>query len=302
MQAIIVHEYGGPEVLMLEQVPDPVAGPGEVLVRVAATSINPFDGMRRSGMAKAMAPIAFPGILGVDVAGTVLALGAGVDDFAVGDAVFGMADRTYAEQCVVPAAQLAKIPDGLDLIAAAALPLVTTTGNELIVEGTAIGAGQTVLVAGAFGGVGRSAVFTAKARGAIVIAGVLTKQLAAAATLGADQVIATDDAAAIAGLAPLDAVADAVGGKTAETLLGKVKPGGVFASVLGPPANASDYPAVRVVPIFAKASRERLLVMAEAVRDGTLVIPIDRRLPLAEARAGQVAAQAGGIGKVLLLP
>ncbi len=301
MNAVVIHQYGGPEVLKFEEYPDPVAGAGEVLVRVAATSINPIDNMRRSGRAKDFFPIQFPGVIGMDLAGTVLKLGSGVEGFSVGDRVFAMADQTYAELCVVKAANLAKIPDGLDVVEAAALPLVTTTGNKLIVEGTGIKAGQTVLVAGAVGGVGRSAVFTAKDRGAIVIAAVLKRQLQAAESLGADQVVATDDDHAMANLPPLDAVADAVGGKTAEYLLGRVKQVGVLASVLGVPGNAKGYPSVRVVPIFSKPDASALLQMAEAVSDRKLVIPIDRRLSLKQAGEGQVAVQNGGIGKVLLL-
>src|SRR6266851_4116385 len=193
MKAVVIHQYGGPEVLKFEEYPDPVAGTGEVLVRVAATSINPIDNMRRSGRAKDFFPVQFPGVIGMDLAGTVLKLGSGVEGFSVGDRVCAMADQTYAELCVVKAANLVKIPDGLDVVEAAALPLVTTTGNKLIVEGTEIKAGQTVLVAGAVGGVGRSAVFTAKDRGAIVIAAVLNRQLQEAESLGADRVIATDD-------------------------------------------------------------------------------------------------------------
>src|SRR5579863_286606 len=137
-----------------------------------------------------------------------------------------MADNTYAELCVVKAAVLAKVPKGLDLIQAAALPLVTTTGNQLLLA-TEIKAGQTVMVLGAVGNVGRSAVFTARARGATVIAGVLKRQSDNAKTAGANQVIATDDDTAIAGIPPVDAVADAVGGRTAERMISRVKPGGV---------------------------------------------------------------------------
>src|SRR6202021_1299394 len=162
-----------------------------------------------------------------------------------------MADDTYAELCVVNAAILAKIPKGLDLIRAAALPLVTVTGNQLS-SATGIKAGQTVLVAGALGNVGRSAVFTAKERGAAVVAGVLKRQMDEAKTVGADQVVATDDDDAIANLPPLDAVADTVGGRTAEKLIAKVKQGGVFASVLKAPQNAKEYPTVKGVPVYAK--------------------------------------------------
>ena len=209
-----------------------------------------------------------------------------------------MAADTYAELCVVDAAILAKIPKGLDLIQAASLPLVTTTGNQLI-SATGIKADQTVLVVA--GNVGRSAVFTAKQRGATVIAGMLKTQMDEAKTIGADQVLATDDDDAIATLPMLDVVADIVNGKTAEKLIAKVKPGGVFASVLGAPRNASHYTFVKVVPVVAKPDAKTLQFMAEAVRDGKLAIPISRELPLSKAAEAQAAAEEGGVGKVLLV-
>jgi NADPH:quinone reductase-like Zn-dependent oxidoreductase len=211
-----------------------------------------------------------------------------------------MADNTYAELCVVKATVLAKVPKGLDLIQAAALPLVTTTGNQLF-SATGIKAVQTVMVVGAAGSVGRSAVFTAKQRGATVIAGVLKRQMDEVKTVGADQVVATDDNAAIANLPPVDAVADTVGGRTAEKLIAKVKPGGVYASVVGAPRNAAEYPSVKVVPVFSKVDRKTLEFMAEAVRDGKLVIPISQKRPLSEAAEAQASAEKGGVGKILLV-
>jgi NADPH:quinone reductase-like Zn-dependent oxidoreductase len=186
------------------------------------------------------------------------------------------------------------------LIQAAALPLVTTTGNQLLLA-TGINAGQTVLVVGAAGNVGRSAVFTARSLGATVIAGVLKRQIDDAKTIGADQFVATDDDTAIANLPPLDAVADTVGGRTAAKLIGMVKPGGVFASVVGTPQNAAEYPSVKVVFVFSHFDRKTLEFMAEAVRDGKLVIPISQRLPLSEAAEAQAAAEKGGVGKILLV-
>lgn len=301
MKAIVIHNYGGPEELKFEEYPDPATGAGDVLVRVAATSINPFDIKRRSGAAKDAAPIKFPGIVGVDLSGTVLKVGTGVSGFSVGDQVFAMSDQTYAELCVVKAASLAKIPAGLDLIEAAALPLVTTTGNELISVGTGIQSGQTVLVTGAVGNVGRSAVFTAKNRGAVVIAGVLKRQLQEAANLGADRIVATDDEKSMAELPRLDAVADTVGGRTAEQLIAKVKSGGVFASVLGMPQNAKDFPSVKGVPVYAGPDAKILLHMAEAVKAGKLKIPIGRKLPLQDAAQGHAAVEKGGAGKLLLV-
>jgi NADPH:quinone reductase-like Zn-dependent oxidoreductase len=300
MKAVVVHEYGGPDVLKFEDYPDPVPGPGEVLLRVAATSVNPLDCKRRAGLTKDYYPIKFPGLIGVDIAGTAVKIGPGAEGFSVGDRVFAMADNTYAELCVVNAAILAKIPEGLDLIQAAALPLVTTTGNQLL-SATGIKAGQAVMVVGAVGNVGRSAVFTAKERGATVIAGVLKRQLGEAKSVGADQCVATDDDDAIANLLPLDAVADTVGGRTAEKLIAKVKPGGVFASVLGAPQNAAKYPSVKAVFVFSKFDRKTLQFMAEAVRDGKLVIPISQKLPLSEAAEAHAAVEKGGIGKILLV-
>jgi NADPH:quinone reductase-like Zn-dependent oxidoreductase len=300
MKAVVVHKYGGPEVLKFEDYPDPVPGAGEVLVRVAAASVNPLDYKRRAGLTDDYYPIHFPGLIGVDMAGTVVKIGPEVEGFSVGDQVFSMADNTYAELCVVSAAILVKVPKGLDLIQAAALPLVTITGNQLL-SATGIKAGQTVLVAGAVGNVGRSAVFTAKERGATVVAGVLKRQVDEARTAGADQAVATDDDRAIANLPPLDAVADTVDGRTAEKLIAKVKPGGVFATVLRAPQNAAKCPDVKVAPVFSKFDRKTLEFMAEAVRDGKLVIPIIETLPLRQAAEAQAAAEKGVAGKIVLV-
>jgi NADPH:quinone reductase-like Zn-dependent oxidoreductase len=197
---------------------------------------------------------------------------------------------------------VAKVPDGLDLVEASALPLATTTGAELIAIAAGVKTGQSVLVSGAFGGVGGSAIFTAKERGAKVIAGVLKKQLTGAANLGADEIMALDDEATMKALAPVDVVANAVRGKTAEQLIGKVKAGGVFASVTGPPANAKDYPSVKVVPFVSSQDARTLSHMAEAVAAGKLVIPIDRTLPLKDAAEAHALVGQGGTGKVLLAP
>jgi len=114
-------------------------------------------------------------------------------------------------------------------------------------------------------------------------------------------VVATDDDIAIENLPPLDAVADAVGGRIAEKLIAKVKPGGVYASVVGAPRNAPKYLSVNVVPVFSKFDRKTLEFMAAAVRDGKLVIPISRTLPLSEAAEAQASAEKGGSGKILLV-
>lgn len=301
MKAILIDTYGDADVLHPGSAQDPVANAGEVVVRVAATSINPIDIMRRAGLTKDESPLHFPTILGYDLAGTIVALGEGVTDFSVGDDVFGMADQTYAELCVTPASSLALIPKGMTAIEVAALPVVTITGN-MLAHATGVTAGQTVLVTGAAGNVGRSAVYTLKQLGAHVIAAVLKSQVADAASLGADQVIATDVPEEMSNLQILDAVADAVAGKTAETLIAKVKPGGTFASVLGAPANAANFPAIQVKSVYAVPNPKPMLLMALAVQSGALVIPIGKQMPLAEAaEAHKEIADRAVKGKVVLV-
>lgn len=301
MKAVVLHQYGGPDELKYEEMPDPKPGEGEVLVRQAATSINPIDWKMRSGAAKARFPVDFPAILGRDVAGIVMSVGPGVESFSPGDKVIALGWATYAELVVVKAADLARLPSGLDLVEAAALPLVTLTGEQLVSRGVQPKAGETILVSGAVGAVGRSAVWTAKKAGATVIAGVRKKQLKEAQEIGADEVVALDDEQDMARIGLLDAVADTVDHETAEMLLGKVKQGGVFASVLGPPANAKLHPTVRIAPVVAQSDARTLEAMAAEAQAGRFRIPIDRMLPLEEAAEGQRAAEKGGIGKVLLL-
>jgi NADPH:quinone reductase-like Zn-dependent oxidoreductase len=302
MKASVIHEYGGPEVLRYEDYPDPVLQPGEVLVRVAAAGVNPVDALERSGQTKDWRPVQFPGVLGWDLSGTVERLGAGVEDFSIGDQVLAWAYHTYAGLCAVKAGLLAKVPKGLNLVDAAALPLVSMTGSQLIYVGADVKPGQTVLVSGAAGSVGRSAVFAAKDRGAVVIAGVLKKQLDGLKNLGADRVVALDDTAAFADLQPVDIVANTVRGKTAEDLMAKVKPGGTFASVTGAPANAAGYPRVRTVAFVSKQDTKNLEYTVEAVRAGKLTIPIGSRVPLRNAAEAHAAFAKGSAGKILLLP
>lgn len=301
MKAIVLHEYGAPSKLKYEDVDDPKPGEGEVLVRLAATSVNPIDFKLRSGSLQAFMPLQFPAILGSDVSGVVRQVGPGVTGFAEGDRVLAMGEKAYAELVVVKASDLAIAPPELGLVEAAALPLVTLTGQQLIALGTNIKAGQTVLIAGAVGGVGRAAVLTAKKAGAVVIAGVRRKQIGAAKALHADEVLALDDDAAMEKLGFVDAVADTVGNETAKRLIAKVKQGGVFASVLGPPANAKMHPTVHIESVRAVPDPAMLRSLADDVVAKHLVIPIDRMVPLADAAEAQAAAEKGGLGKILLL-
>jgi NADPH:quinone reductase-like Zn-dependent oxidoreductase len=130
MKAVVLHEYGGPDKLKYEAVPDPVAGQGEVLVRVAASSVTPIDYKMRSGEAKNLFPLELPAILGRDFSGIVRAVGERVSGFAPGDKVMAFATKTYAELVTVKASDLAFVPEKMDLIEAAALPLVAQTGEQ----------------------------------------------------------------------------------------------------------------------------------------------------------------------------
>jgi NADPH:quinone reductase-like Zn-dependent oxidoreductase len=300
MKAVVIQAYGGPDVLKLEEVPDPVPGKGEALVKVLAASINPIDYKIRSGAIKGY--VTLPAVLGQDASGTVAALGAGVTKFKVGDKVFAAASHTYASLCIVKETDLARIPDGLDIEQAAALPTVTLTGAQLAALALSQSPKGSVLVAGAIGSVGRSAVFTARENGAAAYAGVRASQKAQAEQIGADFVIALDDEEAVRNLKPLDAVADTVNGKTGQLLMGKVKPGGVFASVLGLPADAAAHPQIVVKAMRVHPDVAMLVRMAEAVRDGKLAIAIRGKFPLSEAAKAHAAAEKGGGGKFLLLP
>lgn len=301
MKAIRMHGYGDVDQLQYEDVPTPAAGTGEVLVKLAATSVNPIDWKIRRGDLKAILTLQFPMIPGRDVAGEVIEVGANVSNFKPGQKVMAVANRTYAEFVAVPSAALAEVPNGLDLVQAGALPLVTTTGAELM-EHVAPSRGQTVLVTGALGNVGRSAVHVAIKRGAHVIAGVLERQKSQAEVLGADRVVALDVDSEISALPELDAIADTVNGAVIAKLIAKIKRGGTLASVLGKP-KAAEGKDIRVEAISAQANASVLATLAEAVLKGELKIPVVRTMKLSDAADAQRLAEQGKLdGKILLIP
>jgi NADPH:quinone reductase-like Zn-dependent oxidoreductase len=301
MRAIQIHEYGGVDQLRIEQVSDPVAGPGEVLVRTAATSVNPIDFKIRSGSAQARFPQTFPVILGRDLAGQVAALGPGVQGFAIGDRVMGLVWRTYAELVVAKASELCLAPSTLDDVQAAALPLVTLTGAQLIERAGQVSAGQTVLVTGALGGVGRCAVFVAKQLGAQVWAGVRRSQLKDGEVLGAARLVPLDDEAALRELPPFDVLADTVGNEPTLKLLPKVKKGGCLASVVGAPEEARAL-GVRVEAMMTQPDARRMQQLAEDVAAKRLVLPVARVMRFEEIQEAHRLAEQGGAGKIVLRP
>ena len=301
MKAVRLHAYGGIDELRYEDAPMPEPGPDEVLVKVAATSLNPIDWKIRSGAAKQIMPVKFPAILGRDVAGTVSKVGVNVRNLNPGQRVMGLVNNSYAEYLTAPADHLTVIPDGVEMETAAALPLVVTTGAQLI-QHIAPKRGDVLLVTGAVGGVGRAAVYLAKTQGARVIAGVRTEQKEEASLLTADQVCGIDDAGEIAALPELDAIADTVDHDVIGKLIPKLKSGGVLGSVLGKPKEAEGKN-IRVEAFMATPNASLLRQMADAVRDGKLVIPIVRTMKLSEAGEAQKLAEKGSTGgKILLVP
>lgn len=303
MKAVVLKGYGDVEHLELTDVDDPSPGPRQIKVKVAAASVNPVDWKIRKGELRGVLPLHLPVILGRDVSGEVVAVGSEVTELKVGDRVLGLVEHGYAELVVASVEAFAKLPDEVDLQAAAALPLVGLTGIQLVEEAVQAHAGERVLVTGAVGSVGRVAVFAAKRRGAQIVAGVRRRQVEEAELLEVDEIVALDDPDDVSRLRPVDAIADTVNGKVMASLLDhdKVRPGGVIGTVLEPPLGAREQ-GLRVHAMLAHPDPVGLAGIAEAVASGDLVIPIGRQFPLSQAPAAQHVAEAGGVGKVLLVP
>ena len=302
MRAVVLHEYGGPEKLKFEDnVPDPQINGDTVLIAAAAASVNPIDWKLRSGTRQKDFPLSFPAILGRDVSGVVRAVGANVKHFKPGDRVLALSWATYAELVAVDDEDVTHLPDGVDLADAAAIPLISLTGDQLVRLATNVKQGQVVLITGALGSVGRAAVHTAKKIGAQVIAGVRSKELKDARSLGVSDVLAIDDDKAIEKFRLVDAIADTVGGEVAAKLIAKAKQNGSFGYTAVLPENAAQNLAVKITRVFTKPDPSKVREFADAVRDGKFVLPIGRRMPLCDAAEAHVLGEKGGIGKILLL-
>ena len=303
MKAVVLHEYGGPEKLKFEDnVPEPQISGGTVLIATAAASVNPIDWKVRSGMRQKDVPLSFPAILGRDVSGVIREVGANVKHFKPGDRVLALSNATYAELVAVDDSDVTHLPDGVDLADAAAIPLISLTGDQLVRLATNVKKGQVVLITGALGSVGRAAVHSAKKIGAQVIAGVRAKELNDARSLGVSDVLAIDDDKTIEKFRLVDAIADTVGGAVAAKLIAKVKQNGSFgyASVL-PEGAAAQNPTVKITRVRAQPDPSKVREFADDVRDGKFVLPIGRRMPLHDAAEAHVLGEKGGVGKILLL-
>jgi NADPH:quinone reductase-like Zn-dependent oxidoreductase len=299
MKAVVIDGFGGVDQLHIQNVDDPPVGAGEVLVRVRATSVNPLDLKIRNGSLKGIVDVELPAILGRDLAGEVVRAGEGVTGFPKGMRVMAMANGTYAELTTAKADVLAPIPDKLSYEQAAALPVVLLTGAQLIERAIKVQPGWRVLVLGAVGGVGRSAVFVAQQRGAKVIAGVHASQAEEAKSLGVEQVVSTDDPKQLEMLHDLDAVADTVGGPTAARALKALKLGGVFGTVVAPPVTAAQHN-VKIAALVAQPDASRLYELADEVARGNLKIPIANTLPLDQVQEAHREAENHPSGKIVL--
>lgn len=300
MKAIVLHDYGPPSALKYEDFPNPKPGPGELLLEVYAAGVNPIDWKIRSGAMKQAFPTQFPAILGYDVAGIVKQCGEGVENFAPGDHVFGRLSGSYAQLAVGKASDLARVLEGVDLTTAAAIPVVATTADQLIREAAAAQPGQTILLTGALGSVGRLALFAALELGVKVIAGVRSRQIDEALALGATAAIDISDDDALARLGTLDAVADTIGGDLAPKLLAHIKPGGNYGSIVGPPKDAALHPTIHIHPMGSHADAKAIVHYAEAIRDGKVKLPVELILPLEQAAEAHTKGEKGGMGKIVL--
>jgi NADPH:quinone reductase-like Zn-dependent oxidoreductase len=305
MRAIRQEVLGGPEVLRLAELPRPEPGPTEVLVRVTAAGVNPLDWKTRARGVFLGRP---PFTVGADVAGVVAALGSGVTRFAVGDRVFGMPRfpgeaAAYAEYVTAPSRQLARTPDRLTDIEAAALPMAGLTAWQALVETADVQAGDRVLVHAAAGGIGHLAVQIAKARRAYVVGTARAAKHAFLAELGADQAIdyTREDVAAV--VRDVDLVLDLAGGDTAVRSLPTLRDGGLLitAAADAEPARRAAGGRVRVVYMLVEPDRGGLEALAALVDMGALHVHVARTFPLAEAARAHELGEAGRTqGKLVL--
>ncbi len=300
MKAVVLDAYGPPSNLQLKDVPAPTAGPGQVLIAVRAAGVNPIDWKMRSGQTRDLFPVHFPAILGFDLAGVVLSCGSGVTGFAPADRVFGRASAAYAEYVAGDVSGLARVPSGVDFTTAAALPVISTTADQLIRNAVQAQKGQTILLTGALGSVGRLALFCALELGARVVAGVRSSHIGQVLALGAHQALDLAREQDLAALEPVDAVADCVGGELGPRLLPHIKPGGVYASIVGPPRGAEAYPSVRIEFFGSQPDPQAMLHYAAAIGQGRLQLPLGLVLPLAQAAEAHIQGERGGAGKIVL--
>jgi NADPH:quinone reductase-like Zn-dependent oxidoreductase len=307
MRAWRIRSYGGPEVMALEEalVPDP--GPGELLVRVRAASVNPIDWKMRRGLLAGAFPLAFPRTLGRDCAGGIAALGESVTGFAPGVRVAGVADPrttgTHAEFALLPAAQAAPIPERLDAASATSLCVAGLSAYIALVEVARVGAGQRVLVHAGAGGVGSLAIQIAKHLGAEVLATASAANQDYCIGLGATRVIDYRSEDFVAAATPCDMVLDTVGGKTHLRSLQALRPGGMLVALSAAPIPAGPRREdVRVALAQVQPTRVRLEQIFQWAATGVLRPQIGGTFALADAPRAYAASESGHArGKLVIL-
>jgi NADPH:quinone reductase-like Zn-dependent oxidoreductase len=311
MRAIGQDVFGSPDVLHVVTRPQPVAGLGEIVVRVQAAGVNPTDWKHRAGLPWMSEPVS---VLGWDVAGVVEQVGSGVTLYEPGDEVFGMLPYprgagAYAEYAKAPIRSFARKPANLDHVRAAALPLAALTAHQSLVDTADLQPGQRVLIHAAAGGVGHLAVQIAKARGAHVIGTASAAKHDFLRELGADELIdyrTTDFAEA---LDDIDVVLDTLAGEVRTRSLDIVRAGGVLVSIVSgdPVADAADAKkaaelGIRLKGLMVEADHGGMRAVARLVEQGALRVHVDSTFPLAEAAGAHAHAETGRTtGKIVLV-
>jgi NADPH:quinone reductase-like Zn-dependent oxidoreductase len=299
MRAVLLSETGGPEVLRVQEIPMPEPQNGEVLIRVRAVSVNPIDWKQRRGLA----PKQLPAVLGNDVSGTVERSCA--EGFVEGEDVFGFAPGGgYAEYAACPAAAIAKKPPALDHAQAAAIPVSGLTAWQALFDRGGLSSGQTLLVAGAAGGVGHMAVQLGRHAGARVIGTGSARNREFVLGLGAAQFVdyTAQDVAEVLG--DVDVAFDTVGGATTATLVPTVREGGVIVVIAGaPPEAEAAARGVRAELLIMSVSAEQLASIAELVAAGEVKVEIAATFSLSQVVQAHELSEAGHTrGKLILEP
>ena len=305
MQAIRVHHFGDLDSLVVEDVPRPAPGEGEVLLQVKAAGVGPWDALVRSG--RSVLPQPLPLTPGSDVSGLVEQVGAGVSQFHAGEAVFGATNARftggYAEYAVAAATKLAKIPPRLGFIEAASVPVVACTAWQMVFEQGAVDTTKRVLVHGAAGNVGAYAVQLARRVACEVIATAFSDDLAYVRALGADRVIDVNTSRFEELLTDVDVVLDTIGGETQDRSFAVLKPGGVLVSaVASPDQQKAARHGVKALFFLVDVSSHRLEELAALIEAGELATSIGEVLSLADARIAHemLAGRPHKRGKIVL--
>jgi NADPH:quinone reductase-like Zn-dependent oxidoreductase len=304
MQAIRVHQYGGPEQLKLEQIPRPEPQEGEVLVRVHATGVLPIEWKIRQGSFQAFQPATFPYIPGSAFAGVVEEAGPLVTTFQKGQAVFGRSSKgTYAEYTTVSGETLALKPASLSFDEAATISGGATTAWEALFDHGGLQAGQRALILGAAGGVGSFAVQFARWKGAQVIGTTGAANVDFVRSLGAETVVDYTSTPVEQVIHDVDLVVDTVGGQTLQSAWPMIKHGGTLVSTAGQPSQEKAHELGIRALFFSggRPSSERLQTIARLIDGGQVKVTLARIFPLSEASLAHELSQSGhGRGRIVL--